>query len=276
MIRFYFVSNMNFLVLGDIFPSAIPLLSKELPKIIKKNKIEFVIANGENSAKNGMGITKKIAKYLFKIGIDVITSGNHIWANKEILNYIDYENRLIRPANMQNNLPGLGYGIFNIFGKKICVINLMTNLYMPKSNNVFEVAKFLSKKFILKKNIDYMIVDIHGEYAAEKMALGHFFDGKATIVFGSHTHIPTSDQMILSNGTAYQTDLGMCGDYNSVIGLKKDIYLNKMLKVKENRKNFPAMGKASICGAIVTTNKKTGLAKKIDQLIIGGSLKRQS
>ncbi len=267
---------MNFLVLGDIFPSAMSLLSKELPKIIKKNKIEFVIANGENSAKNGLGITKKIAKQLFKIGIDVITSGNHIWANKEILDYINYENRLIRPANMPDNLPGLGYGIFNIVGKKICVINLMTNLYMPKSNNVFEVAELLSKKFILKKNIDYMIVDIHGEYAAEKMALAHFFDGKATIVFGSHTHIPTSDQMILTNGTAYQTDLGMCGDYNSVIGLKKDIYLNKMLKVKENRKNFPAMGKASICGAIVSTNKKTGLAKKINQLIIGGNLKRQS
>tara|TARA_B100000989_G_scaffold298982_1_gene291622 strand:- start:4962 stop:5855 length:894 start_codon:yes stop_codon:yes gene_type:complete len=276
LIRFYFVSNMNFLVLGDIFPSAMSLLSKELPKIIKKNKIEFVIANGENSAKNGLGITKKIAKQLFKIGIDVITSGNHIWANKEILDYINYENRLIRPANMPDNLPGLGYGIFNIVGKKICVINLMTNLYMPKSNNVFEVAELLSKKFILKKNIDYMIVDIHGEYAAEKMALAHFFDGKATIVFGSHTHIPTSDQMILTNGTAYQTDLGMCGDYNSVIGLKKDIYLNKMLKVKENRKNFPAMGKASICGAIVSTNKKTGLAKKINQLIIGGNLKRQS
>lgn len=266
---------MNFLVLGDIFPSALPLLKKKLPIIIKKNKIEFVIANGENSAKNGLGITKKIAKNLFKLGINVITSGNHIWANKDILSYIDNENRLIRPANMSDNLPGLGYGIFNIFGKKICVINLMTNLYMPKSKNVFEIAKFLTKKFILKKNTDYIIVDVHGEYAAEKMALAHLFDGKATLVFGSHTHIPTSDQRILTKGTAYQTDLGMCGDYNSVIGLKKDIYLNKMLKMKENRKNFPAMGKASICGSIVSTNKKTGLARKINQIIIGGSLKQQ-
>ena len=138
---------------------------------------------------------------------------------------------------------------------------------------MFLVAKILTKKFILKKNVDYIIIDIHGEYAAEKMALAHLFDGSYNS-FGSH--IPTSDQMILTNGTAYQTDLGMCGDYNSVIGLKKDIYLNKMLKVKENRKNFPAMGKASICGAIVSTNKKTGLAKKINQLIIGGNLKRQS
>ena len=265
---------MNFLVLGDIFPSAMSLLSKELPKIIKKNKIEFVIANGENSAKNGLGITKKIAKQLFKIGIDVITSGNHIWANKEILDYINYENRLIRPANMPDNLPGLGYGIFNIVGKKICVINLMTNLYMPKSNNVFEVAELLSKKFILKKNIDYMIVDIHGEYAAEKMALAHFFDGKATIVFGSHTHIPTSDQMILTNGTAYQTDLGMCGDYNSVIGMNKENSIKRFLKDKNAVSHFPSEGEGTLSGIIVDADEKTGLAKKVSRIIVGGSLEQ--
>ena len=266
---------MNFLVLGDIFPSALSALNKKLPKIKKENNIHFIIANGENSAKNGLGITKKIAKNLFAIGVDVITSGNHIWSNKDILYFLNCENKIIRPANMSKNLPGSGYGIFRILGKKICVINLMTNLFMPKTRNVFEVARLLAKKFTLKKNVDYIIVDVHGEYAAEKMALAHLFDGKATIVYGSHTHIPTSDQRILAKGTAYQTDLGMCGDYNSVIGLKKDIYLNKMLKLRENRKNFPAMGSASICGSIISSDPKTGLAKKINQIIIGGSLNQK-
>ena len=266
---------MNFLVLGDIFPSALPLLKKKLPIIIKKNKIEFVIANGENSAKNGLGITKKIAKNLFKLGINVITSGNHIWANKDILSYIDNENRLIRPANMSDNLPGLGYGIFNIFGKKICVINLMTNLYMPKSKNVFEIAKFLTKKFILKKNTDYIIVDVHGEYAAEKMALAHLFDGKATLVFGSHTHIPTSDQRILTKGTAYQTDLGMCGDYNSVIGMNKESSVKRFLSNdKEARhKVLPALGEGTLSGVIVECSPFTGLAQKIERLLFGGVFK---
>ena len=147
---------------------------------------------------------------------------------------------------------------------------------MKKSNDVFEAANKFTNKFKLKEDFDFLVVDFHGEITSEKNAIGHYFDGKASLVVGTHTHIPTNDARILQNGTAYQTDLGMCGDYNSVIGLKKDIYLNKMLKVKENRKNFPAMGKASICGAIVSTNKKTGLAKKINQLIIGGNLKRQS
>ncbi len=265
---------MNFLVLGDIFPSALPFLKKNIPSIIKKNKIDFVIANGENAGKNGMGITKKIAENLFKLGINVITSGNHIWHYKEILDYIDSENRLLRPANMSNDLPGSGHGIYKFKDMKICVINLMTNVHMPKCNNVFQAANALKKKFILKKNVDFIIVDIHGEYAAEKMALGHLFDGKVTSVFGSHTHIPTADQMILSKGTSYQTDLGMCGDYNSVIGLKKKIYLKKMFNRKNLSRNSPSMGKASICGSIINADKKTGLAKRIDQLIIGENFKK--
>ena len=264
---------MNFLFLGDIFPSAISLIKKKLPTIIKKNKIDFVVANGENAAKNGLGITKKISENFFKFGINVITSGNHIWYNREILDYINSESRLLRPANMSSKLPGYGYGVYKVLNKKICVINLMTNLFMTKSNNVFQTAKNLTKKFILKRNVDFIIVDIHGEYAAEKMALAHLFDGKVTSVFGSHTHIPTADQMILSKGTSYQTDLGMCGDYNSVIGLKKNIYLNKMLNIKNYSKNSPSMGKATICGSIINADKKTGLTKRINQLIIGNNLK---
>ena len=263
---------MKFLVLGDIFPSSIKLLERKIPLIIKKKKIDFIIANGENAASDANGITINIAKKLFKIGIDVLTSGNHIWDKKEILEYIKNEKRLLRPLNMSNNLPGFGMNIFKKKGIRICVINLMTNYFMLKSRNVFTTANSIIKKVKLRKNCDYIIVDVHGEFAGEKMAIGHLFDGKSTLVFGSHTHVPTSDARILSKGTAYQTDLGMCGDYDSVIGLNKKTFLKKMLKIKTNESNFPAFKNASICGAIVNANNKTGLANSINQIIIGGNL----
>ena len=216
---------MKFLVLGDIFPSSLVILKKKIPLIIKKSKIDFVIANGENAAYDAKGLTIKTAKFLFDLGIDVLTSGNHIWDKKEILKYIKNEKRLLRPLNMSDDLPGAGINTFSKKNKRICVINLMTNYFMHKSKNVFAIAQDLINKFHLKRDADYIIVDVHGEFAGEKMTLGHLFDGKSTLVFGSHTHIPTSDAMILSNGTAYQTDLGMCGDYNSVIGLDKKIFL---------------------------------------------------
>ena len=263
---------MKFLVLGDIFPSSIKLLEKKIPLLIKKKKIDFIIANGENASNDANGITINIAKKLFKIGIDVLTSGNHIWDKKEILEYIKTEKRLLRPLNMSNNLPGFGINIYKKKGIKICVINLMTNYFMLKSRNVFTTANSIIKKVKLRKNCDYIIVDVHGEFAGEKMAIGHLFDGKSTLVFGSHTHVPTSDARILSKGTAYQTDLGMCGDYDSVIGLNKKTFLKKMLKIKTNESNFPAFKNASICGAIINANNKTGLANSINQIIIGGNL----
>ena len=263
---------MKFLVLGDIFPSSLVTLKEKIPLIIKKNKIDFVIANGENAAHDANGITIKTAKILFDLGIDVLTSGNHIWDKKEILKYIKNEKRLLRPANMSDDLPGVGINTFSKKNKKICVINLMTNYFMLKSKNVFTTTKSLIKKINLKSNADYIIVDVHGEFAGEKMALGHLLDGKSTLVFGSHTHIPTSDAMILSKGTAYQTDLGMCGDYNSVIGLNKNIFLKKMLKIKTKEFNKPAFGNATICGSIINANPKTGLAISIKQIILGGKL----
>ena len=267
---------MKFLVLGDIFPIALKILEKKIPLIIKKNKIDFVIANAENAATDANGITIKTAKKLFNMGIDVLTSGNHIWDKREILKYIKLEKRLLRPANMSDDLPGMGLNIFEKNGKKICVINLMTNFFMVKSKNVFQAAKSILKENKLKKEIDYMIVDVHGEFAGEKIALGHLFDGKSTLVFGSHTHVPSADAMILSKGTAYQTDLGMCGDYNSVIGLNKNNFLKRMLKSKNAKKNKPAKGIPTICGSIVKASKKTGLALSIKQIIIGGKLDKKN
>ena len=155
---------------------------------------------------------------------------------------------------------------------KVGVINLMGNVYMRKSDDVFKKAVQLREKFTLKKNVDFLIVDFHGEITSEKMAIGHFFDGKTTCVVGTHTHVPTADTRILENGTAYQTDIGMCGDYNSVIGMNKENSLKKFLKEKDFNKNFPADGAGSLSGLIVECDHNTGLAKKVRRLILGGSL----
>ena len=266
---------MNILILGDIMGlSGRVAVNSKLPEIIKKYKTDFVIVNGENAADDGRGITKKIAEEFFENGVDVITSGNHIWDKDETTSFIDTENRLLRPANLADGSPGRGCEIYYTRDRKyrVGVINLMGNVFMRKTEDVFQEAKKITKKMILKKDIDFLVVDFHGEITSEKMAAGHFFDGQATCVVGTHTHVPTADTRILDNGTAYQTDIGMCGDYNSVIGMNKENSVKKFLKDKDATKHFPAEGEGTICGIIVETNTETGLAKSVTRLIDGGSL----
>tara|TARA_X000000368_G_scaffold248008_1_gene195856 strand:- start:2 stop:808 length:807 start_codon:yes stop_codon:yes gene_type:complete len=265
---------MRILFLGDVVgKSGCFAVTENLPVLIKKKKIDFVIINGENAADQGVGITEKISNDFFNSGVDVITTGNHVWDQKEALNYIDKENRLLRPENLINPSPGKGFQIFNTKNNfKIGVLNLMGNIFMKKCEDVFETAEKFVKKNNLKKNYDFLIVDFHGEITSEKTAMGHFFDGKATLVVGTHTHIPTNDARILQNGTAYLTDAGMCGDYNSVIGMNKNNSLNKFLK-KESIKHFPATGLATLSGVIVEADTKNGLAKNIENFIYGGDLK---
>ena len=243
-------------------------------KILKENQIDFSILNGENAAEDGKGITKEIAEEFFNLGIDVITSGNHIWDKEETIRYIENEDRLLRPANLADGTPGKGYGIYFTKDKKfkIGVINLMGNVFMRKTEDVFLAAKEILKKFQLKKDVDFSIVDFHGEITSEKMAIGHFFDGYSTCVVGTHTHVPTADTRILEKGTAYQTDIGMCGDYNSVIGMNKENSLKKFFKDNNAVTHFPAEGEGTLSGVIVEANIDTGLAKKVSRLIIGGSL----
>ena len=267
---------MKILVLGDIMgPSGRNAIKKKLPKIISENKIDFSVINGENAADDGKGITKDIAEELFSLGIDVITSGNHIWDKQETTTYIETENRLLRPANLAQGSPGRGYGIFSSKNKKfkIGVINLMGNVFMRKTEDVFKTAKEICKRIILKKNVDFLIIDFHGEITSEKMAIGHFFDGSSTCVVGTHTHIPTADTRILDRGTAYQTDIGMCGDYNSVIGMDKENSLKKFFKDKDAVQHFPSSGEGTLSGIIVDADNDTGLARKVSRLILGGNLK---
>ena len=265
---------MKILFLGDIVgETGCNAVKKYLPEKIKQNKIDFVIVNGENAAKEGVGITEEITNNLFNCGVDVITTGNHVWDQKETSKYIEKENRLLRPKNLIQVSPGKGFGIYKTKnGLKVGVLNLMGNIFMKKSDDVFETAqKFISNNK-LKKDYDLLVVDFHGEITSEKMAMGHLFDGEATLVIGTHTHVPTSDTMILKKGTAYQTDAGMCGDYNSVIGMNKENSINRFLK-KSSLKHFPATGEASLCGSIIECNVETGLATNINQFIFGGDLK---
>ena len=267
---------MKILFLGDVVGNVgCNAIKSNISNIIKTKKIDFVIVNGENSYSTGVGITENIANEFFSCGIDVITTGNHVWDQKETFEHIQTEKRLLRPKNMSKDLPGNGFGIFlSKNGFKIGVLNLMGNVFMKKSDDVFQISKEFLSKYKLKQHYDFLVVDFHGEITSEKMAIGHFFDGMATMVVGTHTHVPTNDSRILDNGTAYQTDAGMCGDYNSVIGMNKEYSLNKFLKINSGKKK-PSEGEASICGVIVEADIKTGLAKNVDSFIYGGELNKK-
>ena len=265
---------MRILFLGDVVgTTGCSKIMNNLLNQIQINKIDFVIVNGENADASGVGLTKEICEDFFNCGVDVITTGNHVWDKKEIVKYIDQENRLLRPKNLFEPSPGKGFEIFTTKSDfKIGVLNLMGNVFMKKSNDVFETAKKFIEKYRLKNDFDLLVVDFHGEITSEKNAMGHFFDGKATLVIGTHTHIPTNDARILKNGTAFQTDAGMCGDYDSVIGMNKDNSINRFLK-NSSTKHFPAEGEATLSGVIVDCDIETGLAKNIKSYILGSQLK---
>jgi len=268
---------MNILILGDIMgPSGREVIIKKLPNLIKQKKIDFVIVNGENAADPGVGITKKNTEEFFRAGTDVITTGNHIWDQKETMEFITSEKRLLRPQNLFEGSPGKGFGIFNSKNnKKVAVINLMGNIFMKKCDDVFEAAKTFIQKVKLKENADFIVVDMHGEITSEKMAMGYLFDGKATMFVGTHTHVPTSDYRIMEKGTAYQTDIGMCGDYNSVIGMNRDNSLKKFFKDPSATKHYPALGEATISGLMVIADNATGLANKVEPIVLGKYLENR-
>ena len=238
---------MRILFLGDIVgPSGCNIVKKLLPDVIKKKNLDFVIANGENAADNGVGITEKISNELFKSGVNVITTGNHVWDQKETVEHIEKEKKLLRPYNLTAPAPGKGFEIFLCKKNyKIGVLNLMGNVFMRKCDDVFtEVDKFL-RNYNLKKNYDFLT--------------------------GTHTHVPTNDARILQKGSAYITDSGMCGDYDSVIGMNKVNSINRFFK-KKSEKHYPALGDGTLSGVIVDCCTETGLAKKINSFVMGGVL----
>ena len=268
---------MKILILGDVSgPAGVKAIKEKLPKIIEERKIDFVIVNGENAADSGRGITKKIFEEFLNAGVDVITTGNHVWDNKEAEDIAAKNKNFLRPSNMPKDSPGKGEGIFTKNEKRFIVLNLMGNVFMKKCEDVFvEAKKFLERFKLGDGKSDFIVVDMHGETTSEKMAIGHLFDGKATMVVGTHTHVPTSDHRIMEKGTAYQTDIGMCGDYNSVIGMNRENSLKKFLKDPSAKRHFPALGEGTISGLMVKADNKTGLAIKISPIILGKHLENR-
>ena len=264
---------MRILFLGDVVGNSGCLkIANNLSNQIKENGIDFVIVNGENADETGVGLTKEICDDFFKSGVNVITTGNHVWDQKDIMSFIEKENRLLRPKNLFEPAPGKGFEIYETSKNlKVGVLNLMGNVFMKKCEDVFKISKKFMNEYKLKEDYDFLVVDFHGEITSEKNAIGHYFDGKATLVVGTHTHVPTNDTRILKSGTAYQTDAGMCGDYDSVIGMDKNNSLNRFMK-EDSIKHFPAKGEATLSGVIVDCDIETGLASKVDSYIFGGQL----
>ena len=252
---------MNILIIGDIVGTpGVNKVKEVLPKIIKEEKIDFVIANGENSS-DGMGITSKIFKELMVAGVNVVTMGNHTWGKKDIFNIIDNKN-LIRPANYPRDVVGKGYEIYNCRDKKIAVINLIGRASMNVlSENPFITADEIINK--IKDEADAIIIDFHAEATAEKIAMGYFLDGKITCLYGTHTHVATADEQILENGTAYITDIGMTGPKKSVIGMEVDASIKRFVTTLPEKYKVSEDKHVILNGCILKLNDENCRAEKI-------------
>lgn len=244
----------------------------KLPGLVDDLALDFVVVNGENAA-GGFGITEAICQDILDAGADVVTTGNHVWDQREALVFIERQEKLLRPINYPAGTPGRGANLFIASnGARVLVINVMGNVFMNTLDDPFAALDGALNDCPLGDGADAILIDIHCEATSEKQAIGHFADGRASLVVGTHTHVPTADHQILPGGTAYITDAGMCGDYDSVIGMEKDEPLNRFLtKIPSNRFG-PASGEATVCGVYVETDDDTGLATRIDPIRLGGRL----
>lgn len=248
-------------------------LAAHLPGLRERLTLDFVVVNAENAA-GGFGITVKTAEELYDAGADVLTLGNHAWDQSEALSYIDREPRLLRPVNYRPGAaPGRGSALYDLpDGRRILVMNVMLRLFMQTLEDPFAAVERELVACPLGVAADAILVDMHGEATSEKNALGVYCDGRASLVVGTHTHVPTADHRILPGGTAYQTDAGMCGDYDSVIGMEKDEPVNRFVTGMRSGRFVAASGEATICGVFVETDDRTGLAVRCEPVRMGGAL----
>ena len=271
---------MRILFCGDLVGrSGREIVLQRLPELRRALQLDFVVVNGENAA-GGFGITEKICAELYAAGADVITTGNHVWDQKETVAFISGDPRLLRPVNYPQGTPGKGAGVFPASrGRKVMVINPMGRLFMDPLDDPFQaVERELASQRLggsLGGTVDAIIVDVHAEATSEKMAMGHLLDGRVSLVVGTHTHVPTADAQILPKGTAYQTDAGMCGDYDSVIGMEKAVPIARFTRKLPTERMAAASGPATLCAVFVETDDKTGLARYVSPVRIGGRLSQQ-
>ncbi len=264
---------MKVLFCGDVVGrSGREVLLASLPGLREKLELDFVIVNGENAA-GGFGITEKICRQFCEAGADVITTGNHAWDQAEIVAYIETDKRLLRPHNYPAGTPGRGAGVFAAAGgRKVLVIHVMTRLFMDPLDDPFACVEGVLENHRLGATLDAIVLDVHGEATSEKMAMGHAFDGRISLVVGTHCHVPTADAQVLPGGTAYLTDVGMCGDYDSVIGMEKEAAVARFITKMRKERLQPAKGEATMCAVFAETDEETGLATRIAPLRIGGRL----
>lgn len=264
---------MRILFIGDIYGrSGREALEKYLPTLKEKLSPDVVIVNAENSC-HGRGITPSIAKGMFEWGADCLTGGNHIWGQKDIIPYIQNEKRLIRPINLPPESPGVGATLITLTdGRTIKVIHALGRVFMEPLDCPFRMVEAEAKKKILGQHVNAIFVDFHAEATSEKMAMGHFLDGRVTAVVGTHTHVPTADAHIMEKGTAYMTDAGMTGDYNSVIGAEKAGPVRRFTTKMPGERMTPAKGEGMLCGALIISDDNTGLAKSIEPVRMGKGL----
>ena len=265
---------MKVLFIGDIVGrNSRNFVQKKIVELKAQLKLDAVIINVENSA-GGFGVTPSICDDFFQAGADILTTGNHIWDKREIISYIAKSDRLLRPLNMIEGTPGLGMTIIKVDAGLIGVSNVMTNLFMGPTDPVFGVLPKIIDNFKLTSNVDFSLVDVHGEASSEKMAIGFVLDGKVSAVVGTHTHVPTADHQILENGSAYITDVGMSGDYNSIIGMNKLDAMNRFVfPNKKKSKLEVSSGEPTLCGVVIES-MENGLAKTIHPIRLGGKLEQ--
>lgn len=263
---------MKILFIGDIMGrSGRDALEAHLPTLKTRLKPDVTIVNGENAA-HGVGITPKHCEEFYGWGVDVITTGNHVWDQRDIIPYIDRDPKLLRPLNFPAGTIGNGFHIFETSnGEKILIINALARLFMDSLEDPFRLVSELVDQHKMGKAVDAIFVDFHGEATSEKMALAHYLDGRVSAVIGTHTHLPTADHHVLEGGSAFQSDAGMTGDFDSVIGIRKDISIHRFVKKVPGERMIPADGEATLCGCFIQTNEK-GLATSIEPIRVGGRL----
>jgi len=264
---------MRLLFLGDVVGRVgRQAVIAKLPELRERYRLDFVVVNGENSA-GGFGITEAICTDLIDAGADVVTLGNHAFDQKEALVFIERYPQLVRPINYPKGTPGRGASLIKTpAGMEVLVINAMGRIFMAELDDPFRAVDAEIAKYALGRSAHCILVDVHGEATSEKQSMGHHCDGRVTAVLGTHSHIPTADCWVLPGGTAYQTDVGMCGDYDSVIGMKKEAAVLRFIRKMPGDRLTPAEGEGTLCAALFETDDKTGLAKSVRPIRVGGRL----
>jgi metallophosphoesterase (TIGR00282 family) len=266
---------MRILFVGDIVGrSGRNIVHERMPGLIRDWKLDLVVVNGENSA-GGFGISETIYRELLDVGVDAVTLGNHAWDQKEALVFIERAPRLIRPVNYPPGTPGRGAAMIEAKnGARVLVVNAMGRVYMDPLDDPFAAIDRELTACPLKSGADAIIVDFHGEATSEKQAMGFFCDGRASLVVGTHTHVPTADLRVLQGGTAFISDVGMTGDFDSVIGMAKDEPLQRFIRKVSSARFEPASGPATLCGVAVETDPASGLATRVGAVRLGGALEQ--